>query len=67
MSPTTPFGDLQVTDPVGTTPSVWLLGSGIGLRPTPLIAAVGGMPGSLWLLPSPLPRVRTMKSLTPVS
>lgn len=44
-----------------------LLGSGIGLRPTLLIAALGGMAGSLWLLPSPLSRVRTMESLTPVS
>jgi MFS family permease len=44
-----------------------LLGSSIGLRPTLLIAAVGGMLGSLWLLPSPLPRVRTVESLTPVA
>jgi MFS family permease len=43
-----------------------LLGSGIGLRPTLLIAAVGGMLGSLWLLRSPLPGIRTMESLTPV-
>ena len=43
-----------------------LLGSGIGLRPTLLIAAVGGMLGSVWLLRSPLHRVRTMESLTPV-
>jgi MFS family permease len=42
-----------------------LLGSSIGLRPTLLIAAMGGMLGALWLLPSPLPRVRTMESLTP--
>jgi hypothetical protein len=42
-----------------------LLGSSLGLRPTLLIAAVGGMLGSLWLLRSPLPRVRTMESLTP--
>ncbi|WP_433722975.1 MFS transporter [Actinoplanes sp. CA-051413] len=42
-----------------------LLGSGIGLRPTLLIAAAGGMLGSWWLLRSPLPRVRTMESLTP--
>jgi len=40
-----------------------LLGSGIGLRPTLLIAAAGGMLGSLWLLRSPLPGVRTMESL----
>jgi predicted MFS family arabinose efflux permease len=43
-----------------------LLGSGVGLRPTLLIAAVGGMLGSVWLLRSPLPGVRTMESLTPV-
>jgi MFS family permease len=43
-----------------------LLGSGIGLRPTLLVAAVGGMLGSIWLLRSPLPAVRNMESLTPV-
>jgi Na+/melibiose symporter-like transporter len=42
-----------------------LLGTGIGLRPTLLIAAAGGMLGSVWLLRSPLPGVRTMESLTP--
>jgi MFS family permease len=34
------------------------LGSLIGIRPTLWIAAVGGMTGILWLLPSPLPRFR---------
>jgi MFS family permease len=35
-----------------------LLGTFIGLRPTLWIAAVGGMTGILWLLPSPLPKFR---------
>jgi len=34
------------------------LGALIGIRPTLWIAAVGGMTGILWLLPSPLPRFR---------
>jgi MFS family permease len=33
-------------------------GTLIGLRPTLLIAVVGGVSGFLWLLPSPLPRFR---------
>jgi MFS family permease len=35
-----------------------LLGTFIGLRPTLWIAAIGGMTGIAWLLPSPLPRFR---------
>jgi MFS family permease len=35
-----------------------LLGTFIGLRPTLWIAAVGGMTGIIWLLPSPLPKFR---------
>jgi MFS family permease len=41
-----------------------LLGSGIGLRPTLLIAAVGGVLGCLWLVPSPIPGVRSVDSLS---
>jgi MFS family permease len=33
------------------------LGTAFGLRPTLLFAAVGGIAGVLWLLPSPLPRL----------
>jgi MFS family permease len=35
-----------------------LLAGAIGLRPTMWIAAVGGIAGVLWLLPSPMSRVR---------
>lgn len=37
-----------------------VLGSSIGLRPTLWIASVGAITGFLWLLPSPLPRLRTL-------
>ena len=37
-----------------------LLGSAIGLRPTLLIAAVGAVAGVLWLLPSPVMRLREL-------
>src|SRR3954447_12448601 len=36
------------------------LGTAIGLRPTLWIAAIGGLTGFLWLLPSPVPRMRTL-------
>ena len=36
------------------------LGAAIGLRPTLWIAAVGAILGCLWLLPSPLPRLREL-------
>ena len=36
------------------------LGTWIGLRPSLLVAAIGGMFGFLWLLPSPLPRMRDL-------
>jgi MFS family permease len=41
-----------------------LLGSWLGLRPTLLIAALGGALCCLWLLPSPIPRIRTLSSLS---
>ncbi|WP_307795513.1 MFS transporter [Actinacidiphila acididurans] len=37
-----------------------LLGSSLGLRPTLWIATVGGVLGVLWLLPSPIPRIREL-------
>jgi predicted MFS family arabinose efflux permease len=37
-----------------------VLGTWIGLRPSLLVAAVGGMFGFLWLLPSPLRRLRDL-------
>ncbi len=37
-----------------------LLGGAIGLQPTLWIATVGAIAGFLWLLPSPLPRLRTL-------
>jgi predicted MFS family arabinose efflux permease len=33
------------------------LGTAIGVRPTLLVAAVGGVLAVLWLLPSPMPRL----------
>jgi hypothetical protein len=36
------------------------LGSVLGLRPTLGIAAAGAVTGFLWLLPSPVPRLRTL-------
>jgi MFS family permease len=39
------------------------LGSAVGLRPTLLIAAVGGAMCCLWLLWSPIPRVRALSDL----
>jgi predicted MFS family arabinose efflux permease len=35
-----------------------LLAGAIGLRPTMWIAAIGGLAGVLWLLPSPMSKVR---------
>jgi len=40
-----------------------VLGGLIGVRPTLMVAAVGGVMGALWLVWSPLVRVRTMESL----
>jgi MFS family permease len=37
-----------------------VLGSAIGLRPTLWIGAVGGMLAVLWLIPSPIPRMREL-------
>jgi MFS family permease len=37
-----------------------LLGSWIGVRPTLLLAAAGGTLCCLWLLPSPIPRIRQL-------
>jgi MFS family permease len=42
-----------------------LLGGWIGLRPTLAIAAVGGALCCLWLLPSPIPRIRSLDDLAP--
>jgi predicted MFS family arabinose efflux permease len=36
------------------------LGTAIGLRPTLWIATVGATLGFLWLLPSPIPRLREL-------
>jgi predicted MFS family arabinose efflux permease len=36
------------------------LGSWIGLRPTLWVASVGAIAGFLWLLPSPIPRLRDL-------
>ncbi|MGW3248069.1 MFS transporter [Streptomyces sp. NPDC001070] len=44
-----------------------LLATLIGLRATLLIAAVGGALSLLWLLPSPIPRVRSLTSGDPVA
>ncbi len=42
-----------------------LLGQAIGLRPTLWIATVGAVAGVLWLLPSPVPKLRDLPSPTP--
>lgn len=39
------------------------LGGAIGLRPTLWIATVGAILGFLWLLPSPLPRLKTLEGI----
>ncbi|MET9223668.1 MFS transporter [Streptomyces sp. NPDC093221] len=41
------------------------LGSAIGLRPTLWIATVGGLLSVLWLLPSPIPRIRELPDEEP--
>lgn len=43
-----------------------LLATAIGLRATLLVAAVGGVVSLLWLLPSPIPRIRSLAPDTPV-
>jgi len=42
-----------------------LLATAIGLRPTLLIATVGGLLGCLWLLPSPIPRINSLDEVSP--
>ncbi|MFC4035494.1 MFS transporter [Streptomyces polygonati] len=42
-----------------------VLGGAIGLRPTLWTAAVGGVLGVLWLLPSPVPRMRELPAKAP--
>jgi MFS family permease len=46
-----------------------LLGGAAGLRPTLWIATAGGVLGVLWLLPSPVPRIRELpaKAIDPAS
>jgi MFS family permease len=39
-----------------------LLGAAIGLRPTLWVATIGAVAGFLWLLPSPMPRLRTLEA-----
>jgi MFS family permease len=45
--------------PLGALAGGWL-GSAIGLRPTLWIATAGAVAGALWLLPSPVPRLREL-------
>ena len=40
-----------------------LLGETLGLRPTLVLAAAGGVLSVLWLLPSPIPRIRSLADL----
>jgi MFS family permease len=42
-----------------------VLGTQIGLRPTLVVAALGGTLSALWLLPSPIPRVHSLDGLEP--
>ena len=41
------------------------LGAWLGLRPTLVVAAVGGVLSVLWLIPSPIPAVRSLADLEP--
>ncbi|MFB7946406.1 hypothetical protein ACFC6L_15980 [Kitasatospora phosalacinea] len=50
----------------GVRPLGALLGTALGLRPALLTAVVGGSLAVLRLLPSPVPRVRTLDALAPV-
>lgn len=47
--------------PIGAVAGGWL-GTTIGLRPSLWIATVGAVLGVLWLLPSPIPRMRSLDS-----
>ncbi len=47
---------------LGALAGGWL-GAGIGLRPTLWIATIGALGGVLWLLPSPVLRIRTLPEL----
>ncbi|MER7515772.1 MFS transporter [Streptomyces sp. NPDC126499] len=44
-----------------------LLGAGLGLRPTLWIATAGAVFAVLWVLPSPLPRLRELPEKAPVA
>jgi predicted MFS family arabinose efflux permease len=54
----------------GVRPIGALLGGGlasaVGMRPTLWIATIGALAGVLWLLPSPLPRLRQLPGPAPV-
>lgn len=52
--------------PVGALLGGWL-GSTIGLRPTLWISTVAALAGVLWLLPSPIPRMRRLPEEAPPS
>ncbi|MBJ7595223.1 MAG: MFS transporter [Candidatus Dormibacteraeota bacterium] len=39
------------------------MGSALGLRPTLWIATIAGVAGVVWLIPSPIPRLRTLPEL----
>jgi MFS family permease len=52
--------------PLGALAGGWL-GATIGLRPTLWIATVGAIAGVLWLLASPLPRLRELPDAEPLS
>lgn len=41
-----------------------VLGTSLGLRPTLLVAAIGGTLAFLWLLPSPIPRIADLHDTT---
>jgi MFS family permease len=45
--------------PLGALAGGWL-GSTLGLRPTLWIAAAGAVLGVAWLIPSPVPRIRSL-------
>lgn len=49
---------------LGALAGGWL-GASVGLRPTLWIATAGALAGVLWLLPSPVPRIRSVPEAAP--
>ena len=50
----------------GVRPLGALIGTVIGMRPSLLIAAIGGALSALWLLPSPILRIQSLETTDPM-